>query len=392
MISLFGIDISFLNLLVSFIRTFKNFNTKIKASDVVDYLGKKVWILMPTLVKYDDGVKLYRTEDRLSLLADPTTIKAALRSTATFITHSHSDHSITFPNAGSKVYATKISQDLFSALMNKKPKNSLALNFHENKIINDVEVKFIPAGHLLGAAQILFYFEDKTVLYTGDLCTEKMLTVPAAEIPDEDIDIVITEATYGDPNLFFEPREKTKISLFKWIASSLQNKVVPVINIGHLGPAQEIIAFLNQMLSADIYCNNRTSAFNQIYSKNGVKLSYRNFENKEIEEFNPGNSIVLLPRGRKKLPKFLSDYKTERSMITGQSVRFGYSSFDNAFPFSMHSNAAEIINHLKKLNPKQAFTMYGFESELASHIRRKLKIPARPLKLADKKMSLDEFL
>ena len=159
---------------------------------------------MPTLVKYESGVKLYRTEDKLSLVADPTKINVAKRSAATFITHGHTDHAIAFPNAGTKVYSTKIARDLFSVLTGKRVRNTSFVNFNEVSKINDIEVKYIPAGHLLGAAQILFYFNDKTILYTGDICTEGMNTVPAADIPDEKIDIVITESTYGDPKFFFD--------------------------------------------------------------------------------------------------------------------------------------------------------------------------------------------
>jgi len=38
------------------------------------------------------------------------------------------------------------------------------------------------------------------------------------------------------------------------------------------------------------------------------------------------------------------------------------------------------------------YTLYGFDSELAAIVRQRLKIPSRPLKLAKKKFTLEEFL
>jgi len=257
--------------------------------------------------------------------------------------------------------------------------------------IEDAEVKLYPAGHLLGAAQILFFFNDLSVLYTGDISTDPMLSIPSAEIPEEDIDIVITEATYGNPNLFFEPRELIKLNIFKWIVKNLKEGIIPVINIGHLGPAQEVIAYINKMLSIDIYCNERMSKINEVYKKNGISLNYNKIPDGKAE-FDPSNSVFLLSRGKTTAPSVLEDIKVARAIVTGQAARFSFSRFDKAFPFSMHANATELLAFIDKIKPKKVYTLYGFDSELAFFIRKKLRIHARPLRLAEKKLSLEDFL
>ncbi len=347
---------------------------------------------MPTIVKYERGVKLVRKPENISFVADPTTNTASHGSHATFITHAHTDHSIAFPVAATKVFSTKIASELYEKLTTKKPKNTHHLNFGKTQKIEGIEVKFIPAGHLLGAAQILFYFPDMTVCYTGDISTDEMITVPKATIPDDDIDILITEATYGTKDLYFDTRERTKITLLKWIAGNLKEKRTPIINLGHLGAAQEIIAFLNGMLSVDILCDTRTSRINQTYKNNNVPLSWENFEEIDVNIFEPENTVVLLPRACIKLPSFLDGYKISRGMVTGQAARFAYRKFDQTFPFSMHANSQELVNYVEKIKPKRVYTLYGFDSELAALIRHQLKIPSRPLKLAEKKPTLDEYL
>ncbi|MHA1202765.1 MAG: hypothetical protein ACTSQ4_09610 [Candidatus Heimdallarchaeaceae archaeon] len=347
---------------------------------------------MPTIVKYEKGIKIVKKPENLSFVADPTTNTASQGSHATFITHAHTDHSIAFPDAATKVFSTKIASELYEKLTTKKPKNTRYFTFGKTQKVEDIEVKFIPAGHLLGAAQILFYFPDMTICYTGDISTDEMITVPKATVPDDDIDILITEATYGTKDLYFDTRERTKISLLKWIAENLQKKYTPVINLGHLGAAQEIIAFLNNMLSADIFCDTRTSRINQTYKDYKVPLNWENFEEIDVSIFEPENTVVLLPRACNKLPHFLDGYKISRGMVTGQAARFAYRKFDQTFPFSMHANSQELVNYAERIKPKKVYTLYGFDSELAALIRHKLKIPARPLKLADKKPTLDEYL
>ncbi len=347
---------------------------------------------MPTLFKYESGVKFLSKPSNLTLIADPTTAKAASSSDTALITHAHTDHSIAFPNEGIKVFSTELASKLYESLTAKKSKNTHFVDFNKKINIDDIEVKFIPAGHLLGAAQIIFYFDDLTFCYTGDISTDKMLTVPKAEVPDDKIDILIIESTYGKADLFFDSRDRIKISILKWIADNLQRKKIPVINIGHLGGAQELIAFLNEMLSIDIYCDDRTSQINQIYKQEGINLNWNTFDILNDTKFEAENSVILLPRAMKKTPVFLNAHKTIRSIVTGQASRFTFSNFNQAFPFSMHANCNELLNHVEAINPQKVYTIYGFDSEFASIVRQKLKIFARPIKITKEKPTLEEFL
>ena len=346
---------------------------------------------MPTLFKYDKGVKFLKKPENLTLIADPTTVKAAADCDAALVTHAHTDHSLAFPNESIKVYSTEIASKLFEGLTAKKTKNTEFVNLNTTTNVNGIETKFIPAGHLLGAAQIVFYFDDLTICYTGDISTDEMLTVPRAAVPEDDVDILITEATYGKGDLFFDSRERIKASILKWVAENLQKNKVPVVNLGHLGPAQEIIAYLNKMLSVDIYCDNRTSEINKVYNEEGHNLQWNRFDILNDSELKTERSLVLLPRAAKEIPDFLKPHKFSRSIITGQASRFAYSSFEQAFPFSMHANCNELLEHVKAVNPQKVYTLYGFDSELAAIIRQRLKLPAQPIKLSKKRLTLEEF-
>jgi len=348
---------------------------------------------MSIQIYYKHGLRFLSkgSKPRKLFVVDPTSVREISTSFFAFITHSHLDHSIAFPNANVPIYATELACRIYQILSSKKAKNVNFVNFFDPFFpIDDVEVKFLPAGHLLGAAQILFKFPDLTVLYTGDISIDQMITVPQAHIPKEEVDVLIIEATYGTPALFFPPRDEIKISMLRWIADSLEKKRIPVINIGYSGPAQEIIAFLNQMFSIDIFVNQKTDALNQVYRKEGINLVWKNYES-ELSDFTPYNSLVLLPRNTKYIPEFLKSYKLSRAIVTGQATRFSYSSFNQSFPFSMHANFHELLSYTNEIKPKKVYTVYGFDVELAKAIRTKLRIPAIPLKKAGKNLTLQDF-
>jgi putative mRNA 3-end processing factor len=353
---------------------------------------------MPTAFKYNKGIRFYNTTNDVRFIADPTTTKAAQDCNAAFITHAHTDHSIAFPNVDIKVYSTKIASFLYEKLTSRKVKNTQFAEFNKKINIENIDVEFLPAGHLLGAAQIMFYFDDLNILYTGDLSTDEMLTVPKASIPEEQTDILLIESTYGLEEFVFDSREKIKTSILKWVVESLQKNRIPVINIGHLGPAQEIISYLNGMLSVDIYCDLRTSEINKVYENEGIKLNWTSFDSLNDSDFKSEKGVVLLPRATKELPLFLNKKKTSRAMITGQAIRFHYSSFEQAFPFSMHSNCRELLEFIEKVNPKKVYTLYAYDAKFAEIIEKKLKIKSQKLKaftkpteINKKKKTLDEF-
>jgi len=69
--------------------------------------------------------------------------------------------------------------------------------YHEDFEIEDFKIRFINAGHILGASSILVECDQKKVLFSGDLGRENDLLMNAPS-PPPDCDYLILEGTYGD--------------------------------------------------------------------------------------------------------------------------------------------------------------------------------------------------
>lgn len=103
-----------------------------------------------------------------------------------------------------------------------------------------LNVRFINAGHILGAACIYLRYGERSLVYTGDYNTTSSRTTTGLQLADlPNADILITESTYGAD---VHPGRKTQeTSLIEAIAEIVQaggNVLIPAFALGR---AQEIL-------------------------------------------------------------------------------------------------------------------------------------------------------
>lgn len=116
-------------------------------------------------------------------------------------------------------------------------------------LMDDVEVLYTPAGHLIGSAAITIRVKENrrktTILYGGDVGRyQSVLLQPPAQTPQADY--IILESTYGDKrhDLTFNTIE----TIHKWIQKicvQQQGKlIIPAFSVGR---TQEVLYALNQL-------------------------------------------------------------------------------------------------------------------------------------------------
>ncbi|MEK7588708.1 MAG: MBL fold metallo-hydrolase [Patescibacteria group bacterium] len=193
-----------------------------------------------------------------------------------FITHAHVDHLGRVPkliNEGfrGKIYSTSPTKALAGPMLDdtrfilsksmhfdldkiyteENVKLALSLwqgfKYHESiKLTDNLEVFFLNAGHILGSAMILFIYNGKKILFTGDLGNSPSPLLPDTE-KITDIDYLIMESVYGDRN--HESRDDRRRLLEETIEDNYKRGGTLIIPTFSLERSQELLFELNELVS-----------------------------------------------------------------------------------------------------------------------------------------------
>src|SRR6476659_9170898 len=120
--------------------------------------------------------------------------------TRAWVTPGHGDHARSGHGA---VLATP--ETLAIMEVRYGPQAGQPIAYDETIRVGDVDVRFVPAGHVLGSAQIVMEHKGERVVVSGDYKRRPDPTcLPFVPVP---CDIFITEATFGLPVFRHPPGE-----------------------------------------------------------------------------------------------------------------------------------------------------------------------------------------
>ncbi len=168
-----------------------------------------------------------------------------------------------------------------------------------------LKVRFINAGHILGAACIYLKYGDRSLLYTGDYNTTSSRTTTGLRVADLPLaDILITESTYGAD---VHPARKTQeTALLEAIAEIVQGGGNVLIPAFALGRAQEILLAIRTFhlfhkLRIPIYVDGLVRAVTDVFRDNLelLPLSVQNLVKQNGLEpfFDPKGTPPVIPIG-----------------------------------------------------------------------------------------------
>ncbi|MFC1691683.1 MBL fold metallo-hydrolase [Nanoarchaeota archaeon] len=264
---------------------------------------------------------------------------------------------------------------------------------HYNKIGFD----FFDAGHIPGSASILIETEGKKSLYTGDINTQDTNLLKGAKTWEEisDVDVMITEATYGDRT--HANREQTQKEFDEAIKQTLNNNGKVAIGVFAVGRAQEILLELDKLnLDCPIYLDGMAKRIIELYlSRPGcvkdfdaLKRAYNNVTivkgHRHRKNILNEQGIFVSTSGMLSGGPILSylttiaDDPNSRMILTGYQGRNtngrlllekGYVKDRNKdvkinceishFDFSAHAGKEQLQELIKKINPQQLLINHG---------------------------------
>ena len=183
------------------------------------------------------------------------------------ITHGHSDHARPGHQA---VLATRETLDIMKIrLGDGAGKATQALNFNESVHLGEVDVRLVPAGHILGSAQVVIEYNGQRAVISGDYKRQPDPTCPAFEAVK--CDLFITEATFGLPVFKFGPPgneiKKLLASLHAFPDQTHQ------IGVYGLGKCQRVIALLRAAgYEKPIWLHGALKATTDYYASCGLRF------------------------------------------------------------------------------------------------------------------------
>ncbi|MDE2319464.1 MAG: ligase-associated DNA damage response exonuclease [Rhodospirillales bacterium] len=184
------------------------------------------------------------------------------------ITHGHSDHA---RPGHTQVLATPETLAIMRVRMGEERAGASqqALPYGETLKVGDVSVTLVPAGHVLGSAQVVMDYHGSRAVVSGDYKRQPDPTC----LPFEPMrcDVFVTEATFGLPVFRHPPPEGEIGKLLR--SHALFPERTHVVGSYSLGKSQRLIAMLRQAgYEAPIYLHGAHANLCALYETLGVRL------------------------------------------------------------------------------------------------------------------------
>ena len=166
-----------------------------------------------------------------------------------------------------------------------------------------LKVRFIHAGHIVGAACVYLRYGDRSLLYTGDYNTTNSRTTDGLRLADlPQADILITESTYGaDTHPSRKAQETELLQAVAEVVSHGGNVLIPAFALGR---AQEIIlairtSALFHKLKIPVYIDGLVRAVTDVFRDHIDFLpgSVQNFALQQEPFFDPDGTPPIIPIG-----------------------------------------------------------------------------------------------
>jgi putative mRNA 3-end processing factor len=227
-----------------------------------------------------------------------------------------------------------------------------------------VTATYLPAGHVLGSAQILLEHTGERVIITGDYKRAPDPTcVPFAVTP---CDIFITEATFGLPVFTHPPIGEEIAKLLEARAENPDSCIL--VGAYALGKAQRVIAELRAAgHSETIWLHGAMEAMCRLYEEHGVALGDLRLVSDAPSKDAMRGSFILAPpsalndRWSRRLPEPVTAMASGWMRVRQRARQRGV---ELPLVISDHADWNELTRTIAQVNPAETWITHGREEAL----------------------------
>ena len=276
------------------------------------------------------------------------------------VTHGHADHA---RGGHGQTIATPATLAIME-LRYQTREGAAPVEYGETiRLPGRVDATFIPAGHVLGSAQILLEHAGERVVVTGDYKRVPDPTCPPFEVTP--CDVFITEATFGLPVFCHPPVADEIAKLTRALADHPERCVL--VGAYALGKAQRLIAELRAAGHLDpIYLHGAMEKMCRLYEDFGVDLGELRLVSDHAKDEMRGAIVVCPPsalndRWSRRLPEpitaMASGWMRVRQRARQRMVEL-------PVVISDHADWGELTRTIEEVDPAETWITHGREEAL----------------------------
>lgn len=299
------------------------------------------------------------------------------------LSHAHGDH--LYSQAPEGVICSPLTARLAAA--RRRDEGTLVRRSHP-------AIEQVPAGHVPGSSATIVEDGGTTYLYMGDFSPRKRFGLAGFDArtvaADYDVDVLVTETTYGKPEYVFDAQDVLEKRIVGW----LNDCDSPVICFGYtLGRAQELERLVARSERERLFVTEAIERLNEVI-EDEWDTDFSADRYRRETTLGPGDALVL-PAQTNKL-SFVDRIVEKTGAVTagfsGWAIEESFlyrGGYDETFVLSDHADFSELVATVETLDPRQVYTTHGFSDAFATHVETELGIEARSLK--ENQTSLGEF-
>jgi putative mRNA 3-end processing factor len=293
------------------------------------------------------------------------------------VTHGHSDHA----RPGHRhVLATEGTLAIMRARFGAEAGGTQQpASYGEVMRIGEVDVSFVPAGHILGSAQIVMEYRGSRVVVSGDY--KRRADATCLPFEPQRCDVFITEATFGLP-VFRHPPDSHEVARLLHSLRLFPERC-QVVGVYALGKCQRLLTMLRRAgYDEPVYLHGALIGLCELYAAQGVDLGTM-LPCAGVARDELKGRIVLAPPGAtndrwaRRLPDpvvgMASGWMRVRQRAKARGVEL-------PLVISDHADWDELIQTLSDVGAPEVWVTHGREEALI-HQAQRMGLTARALSI-----------
>ncbi|MEM8626747.1 MAG: ligase-associated DNA damage response exonuclease [Pseudomonadota bacterium] len=283
------------------------------------------------------------------------------------VTHGHADHARPGNEA---VLATPETLAVMQVRYGAAAGGTLeALVYDQPVRIGDVDVRLVPAGHVLGSAQVVLDYGGVCAVVSGDYKRKPDPT--AADYELVRCDLFITEATFGLPVFRHEPDAREIAKLLTSVENNPER--AHLVGAYGLGKCQRVMALLRAGgYDKTIWLHGANVKLCELFDQLGIDLGhFATVSHKERKEL--AGEIVLAPpsalqdRWSRRMPDPLTCFASGWMRVKGRARQRGV---ELPLVISDHADWPDLIRTIAETGAEEIWVTHGREDALVHQIEK----------------------